>query len=256
MKVAIIGKGQIGREIEKKMKEKAIDEILTVDINPDTKPDYPTIKEFNRKELAKVYIVCVLTQEQLISVVSDIDLSNKPLISIETACNPDSYKKVKNIVKDKANVIVFQERWNPNDMYHDIFNQPRVMGGDIEKGREFYIRYMMYENIIVTDKPELASLCKIVENAYRFVDIAIAEELKLLTGDDFDELRRLMNTKWNIDLPEARDGIGGHCLPKDIKLVNEYFPRNLFFKNAMVIDNLYKEFKKHVKILTEGGFYL
>ena len=248
MKVTIIGKGQIGTEIEKKMKEKGIDEIYTVDINSDTKPDFPTVKAFNKSNMAKVYIICVLTAKQLVDVVSDIDLANKPLISIETACDPDAYKEVKQIVKDKANVIVFQERWNPNDDFHSIYNQPRVMGGDYKEGRKFYTRYMMYENIIVTDKPELATLCKVVENAYRFVEIAVAEELKMLTGNQFEELRRLINTKWNINIAEARDGVGGHCLPKDIKIVDEYFPFNFLFTTAIVVDKRYKELKNNASI--------
>jgi len=248
LKVAIIGKGQIGSNIEKKMKEKGIDEVYTIDVNPDTKPNFSTVKAFNKSNMAKVYIICVLTAKQLVDVVSDIDLTNKPLISIETACDPNAYKELKQIVKDKANVIIFQERWNPNDDFHSIFNQPRVMGGDYEEGRKFYTRYMMYENIIVTDKPELAALCKVVENAYRFIEIAIAEELKNLTGKKFEELRRLINTKWNINIAEARDGIGGHCLPKDIKIVDGYFPLNLMFKSAMLVDKRYKEIIKNESI--------
>lgn len=248
MKVTIIGKGQIGTEIEKKMKEKGIDRIRTMDINPDTKPDYIPDDRFYQVLDEDVYIICVLTQKQMLDVVSKINLKNKPLISVETACTPDTYKKIKKIVKNKAKVVIFQERWNPKDMYHDIFNQPRIMGGDIEEGRKFYSRYMMYENIITTDKPELAFLCKIVENAYRFVDIAIAEELKMLTKEDFEELRRLMNTKWNIKLPEARDGIGGHCLPKDILMVHKYFPSNIMFAAAMIVDKKYKELKKNESI--------
>jgi len=244
MKVVIVGKGEIGGNIEKKMKERDIDRIFTVDKDITKNPNYKSINEFNEKnkdDLANVYIICVLTQGQLIDVVNDIKLTNKPLISIETACDPDAYKKVKKIVKDKADVIVFQERWNPRDFYHDVFNQPRVMGGEYKRGREFYCRYMMYENIIVTDKPELAALCKIVENAYRYIEIAIAEELKMLTGDDFLELRRLINTKWNIKIAEARKGVGGHCLPKDIGIVNSYFPDNKMFKCAVLVDAYYKE---------------
>jgi len=249
LKVTIIGKGQIGSAIEKRMKEIGIDEVHTMDINPDTNPDYISSDRLYRLLDEDVYIICVLTQKQVLDVVSKINLKNKPLISIETACKPDTYEKIKGIVKDKAKIIVFQERWNPNDMYHDIFNQPRIMGGDIKEGRKFYSRYMLCENIITTDKPELAFLCKIVENAYRFVDIAIAEELKMLTGKDFEELRRLMNTKWNINLPEARDGIGGHCLPKDVKIVDEFFPFNIMFTSAMIVDKRYKELKNNGKIL-------
>jgi nitroreductase len=32
------------------------------------------------------------------------------------------------------------------------------------------------------------------------------------------ELREAINTKWNVNILEPRDGIGGHCLPKDTRM--------------------------------------
>jgi UDP-N-acetyl-D-mannosaminuronic acid dehydrogenase len=43
-------------------------------------------------------------------------------------------------------------------------------------------------------------MCKIVENAYRYVQIAFAEELRMICealGLDFNEVRMACNTKWN-----------------------------------------------------------
>ena len=37
-------------------------------------------------------------------------------------------------------------------------------------------------------------------------------------GLDFEELRGAINSKWNTKILEARDGIGGHCLPKDTQM--------------------------------------
>ena len=34
----------------------------------------------------------------------------------------------------------------------------------------------------------------------------------------FSELRDSLNTKWNVNVLEPREGIGGHCLPKDTKM--------------------------------------
>ena len=35
---------------------------------------------------------------------------------------------------------------------------------------------------------------------------------------NFLELRDALNSKWNVQILEPRDGIGGHCLPKDTKI--------------------------------------
>jgi UDP-N-acetyl-D-mannosaminuronic acid dehydrogenase len=68
---------------------------------------------------------------------------------------------------------------------------------------------------------DAAELTKIIENAHRYLQIAFAEELYLYCkaeGIIFTELRDSLNTKWNVDILEPRDGIGGHCLPKDTRM--------------------------------------
>ena len=68
---------------------------------------------------------------------------------------------------------------------------------------------------------ELAEITKIVENAHRYLQIAFAEDLYLYCQSNninFPELRDALNTKWNVHILEPREGIGGHCLPKDTKM--------------------------------------
>lgn len=68
---------------------------------------------------------------------------------------------------------------------------------------------------------EMAELAKIVENAHRYLQIAFAEDLYLYcqaNNINFPELRDALNTKWNVHILEPREGIGGHCLPKDTKM--------------------------------------
>jgi len=68
---------------------------------------------------------------------------------------------------------------------------------------------------------EIAETTKIVENAHRYLQIAFAEELYLYcqtNNINFPELRDALNTKWNVNILEPREGIGGHCLPKDTKM--------------------------------------
>jgi len=69
---------------------------------------------------------------------------------------------------------------------------------------------------------EVAEMSKLVENSDRFVQIAFVEEVKMLcdeVGISIEDVRTAVNTKWNCDLLEARDGIGKECLPKDIRLL-------------------------------------
>jgi UDP-N-acetyl-D-mannosaminuronic acid dehydrogenase len=71
---------------------------------------------------------------------------------------------------------------------------------------------------------EIAEITKIAENAYRYLQIAFAEDLYLYcqaNDINFPELRDALNTKWNINILEPRDGIGGHCLPNDTKMFLE-----------------------------------
>ncbi|HET7149141.1 MAG TPA: hypothetical protein VFI73_11650 [Candidatus Nitrosopolaris sp.] len=65
---------------------------------------------------------------------------------------------------------------------------------------------------------EIAELTKVVENAHRYLQIAFAEELYLYSqanNINFPELSDAPNTKRNVNILEPREGIGGHCLPKD-----------------------------------------
>ncbi len=94
---------------------------------------------------------------------------------------------------------------------------------------------------------EVAELTKIIENSHRYLQIAFAEELYLYckaNNISFTELRHSLNTKWNVDILEPRDGIGGHCLPKDTKMfVNSSNAiRSKILQAAIEIDEDYREY--------------
>jgi UDP-N-acetyl-D-mannosaminuronic acid dehydrogenase len=94
---------------------------------------------------------------------------------------------------------------------------------------------------------EVAELTKIIENSHRYLQIAFAEELALYcraNSISFTELRHSLNTKWNVEILEPRDGIGGHCLPKDTKMfVNSSNTiKSKILQAAMEIDEEYREY--------------
>ncbi len=90
---------------------------------------------------------------------------------------------------------------------------------------------------------EIAEMSKIAENAFRYVQIAFSEELRIICdelGMNFNELREACNTKWNIELPEARNGIGGHCLSKDTKYFVSLTQKAKLASSAMLVDRIYR----------------
>ena len=104
---------------------------------------------------------------------------------------------------------------------------------------------------------EVAELTKIVENAHRYLQIAFAEELYLYCKSNsisFSELRESLNTKWNVDVLEPRDGIGGHCLPKDTKMFinSSNTIRSKILQAAVEIDEDYREYFQNAKELNKS----
>src|SRR5215831_17268228 len=95
---------------------------------------------------------------------------------------------------------------------------------------------------------ELAEITKIAENAHRYLQIAFAEELYLYCQANnikFSELRDALNTKWNVEILEPREGIGRHCLPKDTKMFLES-SKSIISKilvAAMEVDEHYKRYR-------------
>jgi UDP-N-acetyl-D-mannosaminuronic acid dehydrogenase len=100
---------------------------------------------------------------------------------------------------------------------------------------------------------EIAELTKIIENAHRYLQIAFAEDLYLYcqaNNINFAELRDSLNTKWNVNVLEPREGIGGHCLPKDTKMfLNSSRSGNLkIIEAAIQTDETYKTYRRTKEI--------
>ena len=91
-----------------------------------------------------------------------------------------------------------------------------------------------------------AEMTKLVENSFRFVQIAFTEEVSLLCKSfrvDWDLVRSAANTKWNIEIAEARFGMEG-CLSKDIRyLLSASSARRGAIEGAVDIDRVYEEVK-------------
>lgn len=193
-----------------------------------------------------VYIVSVYNPEQIEEVFKQIPKEHSPLIIVESTVPPKLSETLLKL-KGKSMLALFPHRFNQNDADHRVFNLNRILGGSDKKSEEaalkFYTQFM--NNELITKVPYfIAALSKPAENAYRFIEIAIAEDWKTecdRLGVDFEDLRKAMNTKWNIELKEARDGIGGTCLPKDIAFMNNFFSNSHMINAALESDEFYKK---------------
>lgn len=117
------------------------------------------------------------------------------------------------------------ERVMPGKLLEYITDFPRVVGGvDEESTRravELY-RHIVRATITPTDVLT-AEMAKVVENAYRDVNIAFANEMALACermGVDVFTVQELVNARPDRQMHVAGAGVGGHCLPKDGWLLN------------------------------------
>ncbi len=113
------------------------------------------------------------------------------------------------------------EREDPGNPQYSAKNIPKVVGGIDEQSGE--LAAALYRHAIVevvpVSSPEAAEACKILENTYRAVNIALVNELKVLfdrMGLDVWEVIDAAKTKpFGFQAFYPGPGLGGHCIPID-----------------------------------------
>jgi UDP-N-acetyl-D-mannosaminuronic acid dehydrogenase len=112
------------------------------------------------------------------------------------------------------------ERVLPGRIMIEIVTNDRVVGGLTEKCAEkaaSIYRVFAKGEILLTDASS-AEMAKLVENAYRDVNIAFANELSLIAEKlhiDVWEVIRLANRHPRVNILSPGPGVGGHCIPVD-----------------------------------------
>ncbi|HEX7555797.1 MAG TPA: nucleotide sugar dehydrogenase [Leptolinea sp.] len=112
------------------------------------------------------------------------------------------------------------ERVMPGKLLSNLRAMSRVCGGDSPSTAAVMIS--LYRNIVEADLDSAdwttAELVKTVENTYRDVQIAFANEVALIceqAGADILRVRELVNKSPFRQMHIAGAGVGGHCIPKD-----------------------------------------
>jgi len=152
------------------------------------------------------------------------------------------------------------ERVMPGKLLEFLVYLPRIVGGvdaaSAQRAVELY-RHIVQEEIIATDCLS-AETAKTVENTYRDVNVAFANEVALLCeslGIDVFEVRKLVNARPDRDMHLPGAGVGGHCLPKDPWLlkygVARYGSREVGFDLLSTARRINDSMPLHVAALVE-----
>jgi UDP-N-acetyl-D-mannosaminuronate dehydrogenase len=253
MKVNVIGVGIIGGTILEDMTKAKKDIIYGTDKNPEliaklSKQGYD-VSDYIRKG-CDVYIVSVLTTEQAKEVVCNINNEDDPLIVIESTIAPGTVEWLLEKRPD-LRLVVFPHRFYDKDPRYRVFNLDRVIGAvneeTLKDAVKFYSRYMD-KNLIHTTDIKTAEVSKPAENTIRAIEIGIAEEFFIYLkekGYNPEEVRKMIMTKFNMKhIMEAREGIGLHCLPKDMNMMNDFFEGNFIINAVIKTDIEYREMVK------------
>jgi nucleotide sugar dehydrogenase len=192
----------------------------------------------NEADMSAVWSVCELIKKR------------KPkLVSIESTLIPGTSRAIYNqLLSTQISLVHVPHRFWPSNPQQYGVNQNRVIGAidttSMELGYSFYSTQLGIP-LTKTETIEAAEMTKITENAYRYVSIAFAEEIYLICnelGINFEDVRNAANSKWNTQIMEPRNGIGGPCLPKDTQYVRNLVDTEYLIQGAMKTDQRFRDY--------------
>jgi len=217
-------------------------------------------------ETSDIIIVCIGTPlkekinpdlfalEKICNSLSELSLNEK-LVIIESSIPPGTFEgSVLPALRKKNNVGIncwasfVPERLAPGQAFKEIRSTPRVIGCvDNESG---IVAKHLYEKIVDSEifvtQARVAEISKLVENTFRDVNVALANEIGLICegyGIDVNELLKICNSHPRVNLHQPGPGVGGPCLPKDpYLLLNakdlEQFEYNIILQARKINDNM------------------
>lgn len=144
---------------------------------------------------------------------------------IESTVSPGTIEKsVRPVLEAEGrtdiNLVHAPERIIPGNMVYELLHNNRTIGADDKTiGKEVAKLYASFcqGEIVVTDI-KTAEMTKVVENTFRAVNIAFANELaKICRHDNMDvyEIIKICNMHPRVNILQPGPGVGGHCISVD-----------------------------------------
>lgn len=149
-------------------------------------------------------------------------------VVIESTVSPGTIDKfVRPVIEENGftigediNLVHAPERIIPGNMVYELKHNSRTIGADSreigEKIKKLYSSFCEGE-IVVTDI-RTAEMTKVVENTFRDINIAFANELaKICRSDNMDvyEIISIANRHPRVNILSPGPGVGGHCISVD-----------------------------------------
>lgn len=149
-------------------------------------------------------------------------------VVVESTVSPGTIDKyVRPVIEENGftigediNLVHAPERIIPGNMVYELLHNNRTIGADDktigEKIKTLYSSFCQGE-IVVTDI-RTAEMTKVVENTFRAVNIAFANELaKICRHDNMDvyEIIKICNMHPRVNILQPGPGVGGHCISVD-----------------------------------------
>lgn len=198
------------------------------------------------------------------------------ILIIESTVSPGTIEKsirpvLKSENRNDIHLVHAPERIIPGNMVYELLHNNRTIGADDkevgEAVKKLYASFCQGE-IVVTDI-KTAEMTKVVENTFRAVNIAFANELaKICRHDNMDvyEIIKICNMHPRVNILQPGPGVGGHCISVDpwflvgdypslAKVIDESMKTNDGMPD-FVLNRIYEIMKeKGMKDITRVGLY-
>lgn len=178
------------------------------------------------------------------------------VVVIESTVSPGTIDRfVRPIIEENGfvigkdiNLVHAPERIIPGNMVYELLHNNRTIGADDpaigEKVKKYYASFCQGE-IVVTDI-KTAEMTKVIENTFRAVNIAFANELaKICRHDDMNvyEIIKICNMHPRVNILNPGPGVGGHCISVDPWfLVGDYPSLTKVIWESMKVNDSMPEF--------------
>jgi nucleotide sugar dehydrogenase len=155
-----------------------------------------------------------------------------PLVVIESTLTPNKTDELVIPILEKQHLLVGKDVFLGVAPRRDWFispeknlrSLPRIIGGTTPETTNLMTEVLsiVCDHLVPAPDHRHAEIVKSVENAFRHVDITLANQLSLAYPSlNMIEVLRLVGTKWNVGVFHPSFGSGGYCIPLSSKYVLE-----------------------------------